>query len=502
MENKFLVRLTKNELIHFKNVEYGEIRYMNYNSVENNAQIEKIDIVGLYGQNGSGKTAMVEALAILKYILAGMEIPYEPYEGLLASDGSTQIITSFYLEYDGNKYKARYEATLSVDADEKKIDLVSESLVYWQRGRTWKAERDLEFRNPYYDTNSILDDVTATFQSKHIKKLENTRITKGLQNLAVYCAQKKVSIFFNDLMMNKLSDGNTADELEAKTLGIVVSALSNFGRFYFHVVKVNQLADINRNTILPVNMHTETRNSVIQGCLPLVMNGQGKISESLYLQLKEAIEAINIALKAVIPNLTIELRLIGEEPDKTGNKNLLVEVYSVRDGKEFLTRYESEGIKRIISLLNYLISLYNYPEICLVVDELDSGIFEYLLGELLGVLNEEAKGQLIFTSHNLRAFEKLNTKNIVCTTTNPKNRYLRLAGKEKNHNPRDFYIRSITVGGQKEELYDEADLQSIGYAFRSACNPHPINRDIKIHFSDEFQQKLNKADHRNAREDV
>ena len=103
---------------------------------------------------------------------------------------------------------------------------------------------------------------------------------------------------------------------------------------------------------------------------------------SLYVQLKAAIDAINIALKAIIPNLRIELRNINEEPDEQGNKNIFVEVYSIRNDKEFLTRYESEGIKRIISLLNYLIALYNYPQICLVVDELDSGIFEYLLGEI------------------------------------------------------------------------------------------------------------------------
>lgn len=67
----------------------------------------------------------------------------------------------------------------------------------------------------------------------------------------------------------------------------------------------------------------------------------------------------------------------------------------MRNEKRFLTKYESEGIKRIVSLLNYLIAFYNSPEICLVVDELDAGIFEYLLGEILGVLNQEAKGQLI-----------------------------------------------------------------------------------------------------------
>ena len=46
------------------------------------------------------------------------------------------------------------------------------------------------------------------------------------------------------------------------------------------------------------------------------------------------------------------------------------------------------------------------------------------------------------------------------------NRYIRLQGVEKNNNKRDFYIRSIIIGGQKEDIYDNTDLQAIGYAFR------------------------------------
>ncbi len=488
MGEKFLVRIIKNELINFKNVGFGEIRYMNYSSVEKKAQIEKKDIVGLYGQNGSGKTAMVEALAILKSILAGKEISYQTYEGLLSSQGDTKIITTFYIEKGQNKYKAKYEVSLLADHEEKKVNLLSEKLIYWRRGATWKAQRGLEFQNPYYDASSIMEDVTVSFLSDNSKIFEESVIVKGLQNLAVYCAQKRLSIFFNPLMLRRVTEDCREDQLEEQVLSAIVQGLSDFGRFYFQVVKVNQLADINRNAILPVNVHTENRSFVMQGCLPLVMGGQGKIPEGLYIQLKEAVDAINIALKAIIPNLSIDMRPVSEESDKEGNRSILAEVYSVRDGKEFLTRYESEGIKRIISLLNYLIALYNFPETCLVVDELDSGIFEYLLGEILGVLNEEAKGQLIFTSHNLRAFEKLNIKNIICTTTNPENRYIRLVGKEKNHNPRDFYIRTITIGGQKEELYDEADLQSIGYAFRRACRSE--NSKVKIRFSDKFREKL------------
>ena len=221
VENKYLVRIIKNELVRFKNVNHGEVRYINYSSVEKAALIQKKDIVGIYGQNGSGKTALVEALDILKCILAGEEIPYEPYEGLIDSVNGTKLITIFYIEYKDQKYKVCYEVSLNVDQDEKKIKLSSEKLTYWDRGATWKGKRDLSFTNPYYNTNSILEDVSVGFQSEHKKDFESVPLDKGLQNLAVFCAQKNISIFFNNLFLNKISESNEKQNEENKLATVV-----------------------------------------------------------------------------------------------------------------------------------------------------------------------------------------------------------------------------------------------------------------------------------------
>lgn len=306
-----------------------------------------------------------------------------------------------------------------------------------------------------------------------------------LKNLAVYCAQKNISIFFNELISKSIANSEKEQSSE-KEFASVVRSLIHFGCGCFQVVKVNQLGAINNN-IIPLNVHREKGNMITQGCLPLVINGRGEVPEEIFEQLKPVIDSINIAIKSIIPKLTIELIVNNEEVKPDGKTYMQVEVYSNRDGKRFLTKYESEGIKRIISLLQYLVALYNSPEICLVVDELDSGIFEYLLGEMLGMMMDEAKGQLIFTSHNLRVLEKLPNKNIICSTTNPKNRYIRLVGVEKNHNRRDFYIRTITLGGQKEELYDETELQAMGYAFRRAGRGES---KVEIPLSDAFRQML------------
>ena len=93
---------------------------------------------------------------------------------------------------------------------------------------------------------------------------------------------------------------------------------------------------------------------------------------------------------------------------------------------------------------------------------------EYLLGELLDVFSKSAKGQLIFTSHNLRALEMLPKESIVFSTVNPNNRYIRMKNVKETNNMRSMYIRSITLGGQDEKIYDETDSLKIAKAFRKA----------------------------------
>lgn len=488
MDNKYLVRIIKSEVKNFKNISFGEIKYMNYSSVEKKAQIEKSDIIGIYGQNGSGKTAMVEVMDILKHVVSSREIPYKEYAGLLNDEGETSIITYFFLCIDERKYKVRYEIKLQTDDEECRINIIFEKLTYWIRGSAWRGERDLFFYNPYYDSDQILEGEHPEFESNHINHFKEVGFIKAVRNLAVYCSQNHRSVFFNKVVMKDISEDADCLGEEVENLFNVIRGLSQFARVNFHVVKVNQLGEINRNSVIPVNIHRETEDSKIQDYFPLFMSGEGEIAKGDYDICLQAIKAINIALKAVIPNLQIELEKKSVIEHKDGLKYVQAEVYSNRNGKRFLTKYESEGIKRIISLMNYLIALYNLPEVCLVVDELDSGVFEYLLGELLGVLQGGAKGQLIFTSHNLRALEKMDSQNIVCSTANPENRFIRMSGIEKNHNRRDFYIRAIVLGGQKEELYEALDLYDIEYAFRKAGANNKKN--IQLRFSENFQKKL------------
>ena len=121
-----------------------------------------------------------------------------------------------------------------------------------------------------------------------------------------------------------------------------------------------------------------------------------------------------------------------------------------------------------MSVLQLLIVVYNQSSITVAIDELDSGIFEYLLGELLHIISEQGKGQLIFTSHNLRPLETIDKSFIAFTTTNPDRRYIRFSNVKTNNNLRDFYYRDIELGEQDEEVYSPTNNFEIALAFREA----------------------------------
>lgn len=192
---------------------------------------------------------------------------------------------------------------------------------------------------------------------------------------------------------------------------------------------------------------------------------------------RQVIGTINVVLHEIIPGMEIALAPLGNEFTEKGELGVRVQLVrtAVKAGSndviQLPLKYESEGIKKIISILHLFICAYNSPGITLAIDELDSGIYEYLLGELLQIMQKSGLGQLVFTSHNLRPLEMLNSSSIIFTTTNPENRYVRVSNVKPSNNLRLRYFRDITLGSDGEELYQETNSIEIAHAMRKIGIP-------------------------------
>ncbi len=156
------------------------------------------------------------------------------------------------------------------------------------------------------------------------------------------------------------------------------------------------------------------KKRVAQGTMAFSLFETNRVPINIFNILDKIIIQINTVLSSLIPGLTIKIKEINEELMENGNVGKVFELLSVRENVKIPLKYESDGIKKIISILSALIAMYNNENICIVIDEMDSGIFEFLLGEILVVLKRKRlKGQLIFTSHNLRALEVLDKNDII-----------------------------------------------------------------------------------------
>lgn len=244
--------------------------------------------------------------------------------------------------------------------------------------------------------------------------------------------------------------------------------LQKYALVNLFVINNEHSGPISMNLVLPVAFYLRDGEHITTGDLPIRIDEPSVVTQRQFQLAQTIIDGMNIVLKNVIPGMEVEVHNFGEQLLDNGDTGYKIELLSKRGDISILLKYESEGIVKIVSFLNVLICVYNNPSMCLVIDELDSGVFEYLLGELLAVFSDGGKGQLIFTSHNLRALEMLGKKSILFSTTNPCNRYIRLQNVQTNNNLRDLYLRSLTLGGQKEEMYEETDSVAIGRAFRRA----------------------------------
>ena len=435
-----IIRLTKIEIKELKNVSNGIIDF-------------KEKITGIYGQNGSGKTALVDAMNILKSILCGKNLDFA-YELISVNSEFAELNFHFDVIISEKKYKVILEVILSkliVTSEEgekiRKVTLKKEIIKYSECSSDKNNRKKILIgttEKEVLKNNNNFKELVSKYEVdlKVTKKLSETNST---------------SFLFNLLLIELL------DKVEAKESQNFINVFRKFGLIDLIVITNENLGAINLNTIFPLTV--KTNRSVGNF---IITDQNIVIEESLCDEVHKIINQINIVLNSIIPNMSLELFEKNKEFVENDKINVVLQLISIRDNKKIPFKNESAGIKKIVSILSALIATYNDKKVCLVIDELDSGIFEYLLGELLAILEDGINGQLIFTSHNLRILEKLNKDSLVFTTTNKDNRYIRLKNIKTTNNLRDFYIREMTMQEQNETLYEETNNGDIEFALYEA----------------------------------
>lgn len=461
---RYFVRIQNITLVNFKNVKFGTI------SLNNALKKYDASILGLYGQNGSGKTALIEAIKILKILLCGMSLPEGSDNYINIGSKHAQLIFDFCIKDVQKNYFYDVSYSFCLKREEVVSSNTAENLDKPKTYRVAVYNECIKYsvvkgnktnrRLTLIDTNTEEISVPKSKLATLIGKDED--IYKKLTTAKAVTYELSASFIFSNRFMEPVRQ-NCTDECHK----FVLDALIQYGHYGLFTIDTVSSGLISLNE-MPLQLRYQDDRNGFAGAIPLSLNQPSFIPMEIYNLINKAIESINIVLCEIVPGLRIKLSELGVEIGKNGGPMQKVQLISEKNNQELPLRYESEGIKKIISILQMLIVVYNEPNITVAIDEIDAGIFEYLLGELMKIISEEGKGQLIFTSHNLRPLETINRGFIAFTTTNPDNRYIRLTNIKSNNNLRDFYFRDIQVNEQAEETYETTHNSEISFAFREA----------------------------------
>lgn len=482
--NKIYARIKTVEFCNFRNIEYGKVDFPNGNI--DDFMSGNPSILGLYGQNGSGKTSLIMALDILKDLLSSRSIEKKYMSSVRAGCDFAQLkfVLSLYND-QGTEYEVQYQFDLKIEDENNSFtNELFEINSNKEKNETLKVYNEtLSYRRtPVVGEKDPLQDlVDATLESSqksgyafgNKSKYEmligkDKDVAQKLRDVKAANYAKSRSFIFS-------KDVYDAIRVTEKTVCCkeLLFALHTFGVAYLHVINTYDTGINNLKKDLPLCIWSEKGETLHIAYTLLKTFGTNQVSEDFYNFVAESINGLSGVLNSIVPGLSIEIKDNGLASNEKGDTVRVFELISNRNGVRIPLKYESDGIRRIVSILSLLIAVYNQPSMTIAIDEMDSGIFEYLLGEILQVLSESARGQLVFSSHNLRPLEVLPAKYLCFTTVNADNRFTKMPDVSVNNNLRDKYFRNIILG-ETEGLYAPTDKYDIELAFYQAGNDSNI----------------------------
>ena len=415
------------EIENFKNIDRARIEFRN-------------NLSGIYGPNGTGKTAIIEATDILaKYfdIRKPQQISDELKNKIafLIKEGRKDCQIAVEFEDEEVEYK------IVVKFGKDKL-----GIVYTVKEELLKREK--EKRRRYKSLISIVNDETTIvpeiyFNNKNIsdKLKKDIYDVNSLNFKELYQEFNNFNSLFGILLKLYL-ELKVLPDFFTKVLEefLKVSKILNM----ILVITLKDQAYYNLDLLIPLSVHNEKLHGTSSLSFPLVSAAfipSLIIFPALPVFSFIPFQAFEINFP-INPILELDKKI---ERLEDGNKKIGIKILVKREGidKALPLERESTGIIKLVSLLSALIYFVQDKNAIVLVDELDIHIFEYLLANFLEKLAIYAKGQLIFTGHNLFLLEKLDKDSIIISTKqNEKIIYTYLKNVSKTTNLRQKYIRS------------------------------------------------------------
>lgn len=454
-------RIQSIEITNFKNVSYGFVDFCNYGRTNENYEN---NIGAIYGQNGSGKTALIDAISIVKNLILGSMLPSDMDKYVKLGCDTCSINTTFYVVEKKIPQKISYFVEFLRKDD--RVIVSKEQIKYHKKISKDSWSNFVEYIGYESLENKLLITPQTIFREISKSKMVEALVAQSLSQRINpnNNSPESTSLIFSKGFIEILKSLDSA-----KKINPIINLLRNFVSLNLIIIEDKKFGGISENIhAIPIYTRTEIGHKGLAiGSIPIQIDSKTEIPEMLLPIYKSFVMQINTVLPTIIPGITLKMTSIEKVPLRNGAKGITFSMVTIRENQEINLKYESAGIKKILCILSSLIATYNNPDVCFVVDELDSGIFEYLLGQIITVFKKDSKGQLIFTSHNLHVVEILDNESLFFTYFNSKNAYSHLPKVKPNNNKRLLYLKQIELS-ENGILYNKTNQYEMSFAFEIA----------------------------------
>ena len=416
------------------------------------------DFIAVYGENGSGKTHLVELFKFLQQLTISRSFDvswntlpkefFELKEKLIGDSVPNELSYIWDLKMNINEYRMINEDT---DTEiEYGFKINNKEGFYYIRFNKEIVEEKLYFfvnkQNGYYynlfkKDNTIHKELNTNIfiNSKYNKELE--------ENIEKYWGKYS----FLSLIDFELKDKNKE---------FILNNVSN---------KLFEILD--KVKAMTVHVNKWTSNLIPDNYIkPMSLYDlkSGVVSKNKLNEIKKYEEVLNIFFTQAYADIKKVKYVIEEKEEKLKYRLYFGKVIG-GNLREVPIELESEGTRKIVEEFDTLIGAIRGDTV--IIDEIDNGIHDLLMKNIILSIKDEITGQLIITTHNTLLLEILPRDNIYILSSDFEGNKRIATIKDygikiqKNHNARDLYLKGL-FGGIPTTSY--VDFEEIKYVLEDA----------------------------------
>lgn len=386
----FLLNLSMSGI---KNIE-NEIRIDFYGkNINNSSSFDNYNIKAIYGENGSGKTAIITAIKIVREFVLNENYLADSHNIALLNDLINKKTRKFMFrcEFVTNVEKFiihEYMVNLEFDKDNQVV-VTSESLKE-------KINSSKNSQIPLFSCeNGAFSELNLPASIKDI-------IIDKSKNVL----EKRSAIL---LMMNILQNESKlfdapGELLYAYIFFIMLHVHLDTEDSHTHYYRKSRIGELFNNNV-PVD--SQSAKALLEEVYGDINTNDRRVPIEAFESYEKRVKKLERFVKIFKPMLK-EIRIDKKVDHDEYECRLIMDYGSYMVDKEF----ESTGIKRIMDMFDAFALASNY--FIVFIDELDSNINGVYLNKLIEYYRDYGKGQLCFTSHNTEpmAILKQNKKAI------------------------------------------------------------------------------------------